>query len=35
MNEFAKWHSGDDLFKRVMFGVGIGGTIFGLYIMCY
>jgi hypothetical protein len=35
MNEFARWHSGDDIFRRVMIGVTIGGAIFMLYLMSY
>ena len=35
MNDFARHHSGDDIFKRIMTGMIIGGTIFSLYIMLY
>ena len=35
MNEFAKLHDGDEIFKRVMLGTVIGGVIFALYMMLY
>ena len=35
MNEFARWHSGDDIFRRIMIGAAIGGVIFVLYLMSY
>ena len=35
MNEFARLHNGDDIFKRIMIGTGIGGAFFALYMMFY
>ena len=35
MNEFARLHSGDDVFKVVMTGSVLGGVIFALYMMLY
>ena len=35
MNEFARLHSGDDIFKRVMAGAVIAGAIFALYMGLY
>jgi hypothetical protein len=35
MNDFAQHYSGDDIFKRIMIGVTIGGAIFALYMMLY
>ena len=35
MNEFARLHSGDNFFKRVMIGSAIGGVLFALYIMSF
>lgn len=35
MNDFAARYSGDDVFKRIMFAVGIGGAFFALYMLMY
>ena len=35
MNDFARLHSGDDIFKRIMIGTVIGGAIFALCMMFY
>ena len=35
MNEFAKLHSGDALFKRIMFGAFAGGLMFAAYMLTY
>jgi len=35
MNDFARLHSGDDVFKRVMIGATIVGVIFALCMILY
>ena len=35
MNEFAKLHDGDAVFKRVMFGAFTGGLMFAFYMLTY
>jgi hypothetical protein len=35
MNDFARLHSGDDVFKRIMIGTTIGGFIFAMYMIMY
>ena len=35
MNDFARLHSGDDVFKIIMTGTVIAGIAFALYIMSY
>ena len=35
MNDFARLHSGDDVFKRIMASVAIAGTGFAAYMMLY
>ena len=35
MNDFARFHSGDDVFKRVMFGAISAGIIFAVYVTLY
>ena len=35
MNEFARLHSGDEIFKKIMIGTVISGAIFALYMMLY
>ena len=35
MNEFARLHSGDELFKRIMIASLTGGVFFALYMMMY
>jgi hypothetical protein len=35
MNDFARNHSGDDVFKRIMFSTAIAGAIFAVYMMLY
>ena len=35
MNDFARHYSGDDMFKRIMAAVGIGGAFFALYMLMY
>ena len=32
MNDFARFHSGDHVFKKVMFGTISAGIIFAVYI---
>ena len=35
MNDFATRYSGDDVFKKIMIAVGIGGAFFALYMLMY
>ena len=35
MNDFARLHSGDDIFKRIMIGTAVGGAIFALCTLLY
>lgn len=35
MNDFAKLHSGDELFKRVMIGAVFAGVFFAFYMLTY
>ena len=35
MNDFARLHSGDEIFKRIMVGTVIGGVIFALCMLSY
>ena len=35
MNDFARDYSGDDVFKRIMISVVIGGAVFAAYMMLY
>jgi hypothetical protein len=35
MNDFARNHSGDDVFKRIMFGAVLCGASFAVYMMLY
>jgi len=35
MNDFARLHSGDEIFKRIMIGVSIGAIIFAIYVGTY
>ena len=35
MNDFARLHNGDNLFKKIMVGAALAGTIFALYMGLY
>ena len=35
MNEFARDHSGDDVFRKIMTGTILSGAIFALYMIFY
>jgi hypothetical protein len=35
MNDFARNHSGDEMFKRIMIGAALGGAIFAVYMLMY
>ncbi len=35
MNDFAKRHSGDDLFKKIMIASALSGFMFAIFMLTY